>query len=254
MQLECKNCHRTLNLPDDKLPVGRPFAFNCPYCKFKNTALIPGPDAPEQAEPPAPEPAAAPEPAKESPPANHRVAAAPPDPLEVPDESGTERSILGISRDMDLQAALSEAADDRPKAIVVYDDPMVQEFLAHKLNDCGYKAMVALNPRDAAKQLKFINFSLLVLQEDYCGGTLHGNLLLRSLQTIDISNRRGMLIILVSPSMTSLDDLTAFSLSIDGIVNVADLASIDRLLVSITARAAKSYAVYREILSEHGLD
>ena len=250
MQLECTNCHRTLNLPDDKLPVGRPFSFNCPHCKFKNTAMIPDPNAPGQAEPPAPEPAAAP-------PANHRVATAPPAPLEAPDESGADRSLLGINGgggDMDLQAALSEAADDRPKAIVVYDDPTVQEFLVQKLHDSGYKAMVALNPRDAAKQLKFINFSLLVLQEDYCGGTLHGNLLLRSLQTIDISNRRGMLIILVSPKMTSLDDLTAFSLSIDGIVNAADLASIDRLLVSITARAAKSYAVYREILTEHGFD
>ena len=155
---------------------------------------------------------------------------------------------------MDLQAALSEAADDRPKAMVVYDDPVVQELLLQKLEGTGYNATAALNPRDAAKQLKFANFSLLILQEDYCGASIRGNLLLRSLQTLDLSSRRGMLVILVSPTMTSLDDLTAFALSIDGIVNVADIDSIDRLLVSVIARANKFYAFYRDILIEHGLD
>ena len=254
MQLECKECRRTLNLPDAKLPIGRPFAFNCPYCKFKNTALIPAPDASEPAAQNPPEQAAGPAPPEEALPAYRTMAAAPPEPLRATGETGLTPPAPVSGEEMDLQAALSEVADDRPKAIVVYDDPEVQELLIRKLEESGYKAMAALNPRDAAKQLKFANFSLLVLQEDYCGGSLHGNLLLRSLQNIDLSSRRGMLVILISPKMTSLDDLTAFGLSIDGIINVADLESIGHLLVSITARATKFYAVYREILAEHGLD
>jgi CheY-like chemotaxis protein len=159
-----------------------------------------------------------------------------------------------MREDADLQSALTEAVDDRSKAIVVFDDPEVQELLVRKLEENGYQATAALNPRDAAKQLKFANFSLLVLQENYSGASLRGNLLLKSLQGIDITSRRGMLIILISPTITSLDDLTAFGLSIDGIINIADIDSIDRLLISITARAKKFYATYREILAEHGLD
>ncbi|MDR2725954.1 MAG: hypothetical protein LBC90_07865 [Candidatus Adiutrix sp.] len=245
MQLECKECHRTLSLPDDKVPVGRPFAFSCPYCKQKNTALIPGPEAPEPGADPA-SPAEAPH--------YKATAAAPPQPLRASTDSEGDSLAKAMKDETDLQSVLSEAVDDRPKAMVVFDDPEVQELIVQKLEDGGYKAMAALNPRDAAKQLKFATFSLLILQENYCGATLHGNLLLRSLQTIDISSRRGMLVILVSPEMTSLDDLTAFGLSIDAIVNIADIESIDRLLVSIMARAQKFYAIYREILAEHGLD
>ena len=254
MQLECKECHRTLNLPDDKVPVGRPFAFSCPFCKQKNTALIPdpadapalGPDAPEAEAPPA-------QPAEAQP---HKTAVtAPPQPLRAAAGSSERDSLVkAMSEDTDLQSVLSEAVDDRPKAIVVFDDPEVQEIIIQKLEGAGYNATAALNPRDAAKQLKFATFSLLILQENYCGASLRGNLLLRSLQTIDITSRRGMLVILVSPQMISLDDLTAFGLSIDAIINISDIESIDRLLVSIIARAKKFYAVYREILAEHGLD
>ena len=252
MQLECKECHRTLNLPDDKVPVGKPFAFTCPYCKQKNTYLIPAPDASASARE-TPEPGAAPAQPAEAP-SYKTTAAAPPQPLRAASDSEGESLAKAMSGDNDLQSVLSEAVDDRPKAMVVFDDPEVQDLIIKKMEEGGYNAMAALNPRDAAKQLKFATFSLLILQENYCGATLHGNLLLRSLQTIDISSRRGMLVILVSPEMTSLDDLTAFGLSIDAIINISDIESIDRLLVSITARAKKFYAIYREILAEHGLD
>jgi CheY-like chemotaxis protein len=238
MRLECKECHRVLNLPDGKLPpAGRSFTFTCPYCQRKNTALIPGPEA-----------------APARPAAARRAAAAPPPPEPLRPAPGPEHPPLpAISEEADLQSAFNEAVDHRPRAIAVFDDPEMQEFLVRKLEESGYKATAALNLRDAAKQLKFVNCSLLVLQENYCGASLHGNLLLRSIQSIDISSRRGMLVILISPGMTTLDDLTAFGLSIDGIINIADIESIDRLLASITARAKKFYAVYREVLAEHGL-
>ena len=244
MQLECKECHKILNLPDAKLPVGRTFAFNCPYCKQKNTAFIPDQEA-ETAAPPSPPPAALEPRGKTAPP--------PPSPMRVNDGGMAERPKYEAESE-DLQAVLSEFVDGRPKAIVVYDDPETQELLLAKLEGSGYNAMAALNPRDAAKQLKFANFALLVLQENYCGASLRGNLLLKSVQVMDIGNRRGMLVVLISPTMVTLDDLTAFSLSIDAIINVSDFDHLDRLLVSSTARAKKFHAVYREILAEHGLD
>ena len=221
MQLECKKCQQILNLPDARLPLGRPFAFTCPHCQHKNTALIPAPEG--QASPPPggdPEPKAAPKPP---------------------------------AKPLDRLSAFSEAADDRPRSIVVFDDPEVQNMLVQKLEANGYNASAALSLRDAAKQLKFADSSLLILQENYSGSTLNGNLLLRTIQNIDLGSRRGMLIVLVSPTMTSLDDLAAFGLSIDAVINTAELECLDQFLVSITARAKKFYATYQEMLAEHGL-
>lgn len=260
MQLECQNCHQLLNLPDSKVPVGRPFSFNCPYCKGKNTTIVPADPAPpmESESDYAPPPPGGGAPVNEGPPSF----AGP----EGPPQAPAGRPVAPVKRpapgdggeysydDPTLQSLMMGGIDDRPKALVVYDDEEVADMLAAKLEDVGYSPSVAVNLRDAAKQLKFANFGILLVQEDYYGANLHSNHLLKTVQNIDSQSRRNMLVILISPNMTTLDDLLAFSLSFDAVINTADLGGVDRLLLSIIARAKKFYFIYREILAEHGLD
>lgn len=273
MQLECQSCHQLLSLPDDKLPVGRPFSFNCPYCKFKNTTIVPADSPPAEDDWPAPPPAPPePEPSGSPLPEGYQALGTPPEmgihaPLPVgqkPPPPGVGISAppahrppdgTGFSLDeANIQSLLLGGIDERPKALVVYDDDSISAMLAEKLEDIGYSAAVAVNLRDAAKQLKFANFVILLVQEDYYGANLHSNHLLKTVQSIDAHTRRNMLVVLISPTMTTLDDLLAFGLSFDAVINSADLDGVDRILLSIIARAKKFYAIYREVLAEHGLD
>ncbi|MDR2946551.1 MAG: hypothetical protein LBV79_07400 [Candidatus Adiutrix sp.] len=255
MQLECSNCQKILNLPDAKLPVGRPFTFTCPHCRQKNSAIIPvseeAPPQPEMTQPPT-------DPQSED---HHRRSTDIPggdrrqssvkdrrqSSAEQPPRPGP--SYLGADENFS-----GSAADGHSKALVVYDDEQIGEALAAKLEALGFEATVAVNLRDAAKHLKFASFDIALVQEDYYGASLVSNHLLKSIQNLDSQTRRAMRVVLISPTMTTLDDLLAFSLSFDAVVNKADLETIDRILMSVMARAKKFYAVYREILTEHGFD
>lgn len=275
MQLECQNCHQLLNLADSKLPVGRPFSFNCPFCKHKNISTIPAKPEPrveaenENAAPPSPD-VSEPRPSgllpDDSPPSG-----SPPDDSQpsgsTPDAGGGQAADSQADRkistpagpdftfnDPGIQSLIMGGIDDRPKALVVYDDDEVAAMLAEKLEALGYSASVAVNLRDAAKQLKFTTFAILIVQEDYYGASFQSNHLLKTVISLDSHTRRSMLAILISPTMTTLDDLLAFSLSLDAVINVSELEAIDRILMSIIARGKKFYAIYREILAEHGLD
>jgi len=239
-----------LNLSESKLPVGRQFSFTCPQCKHKNTAFIPAPDGS------APQPTAGRAADSTFPPtAVSQVPSAGPSPTPAADlpEPPAPESLAEVG-EASLLAALSAGADERPRGMVVYDDESIGEMLVSKLEALGYLGTLALNMRDAAKQLKFGQFSIVLVQEDYYGATLSSNQLLRSIQNMDNVSRRGMLVALISPNMTTLDDLLAFSLSLDAVVNTGDLGVIDRILMSIIARASKFFSVYREMLTEHGLD
>ena len=293
MQLECKQCHQLLNLPDDKLPIGRPFSFNCPYCKEKNTAMIDppgeqpflaetqlpteGPTASSMPMPPASAPSdtyaadgsyQAPQSAEQfqaaAPPTT-----APPTPLRAPAGGDEAYSAVHMpapsafsggqdesdnSQQLTIQQLMSGDVDERLKALVVYDDLDIAEKLEQKLDTMGFQVSVAMNQRDAAKQLKFSNFTLVLIQEDYYGASLAGNHLLKSLQGLEGHSRRGMLVVLISPTMTTLDDLLAFSLSLDAIINSAELDNIERILISTIGRSRKFYAIYREVLAAEGLD
>ncbi|MDR1921350.1 MAG: hypothetical protein LBS31_06350, partial [Candidatus Adiutrix sp.] len=144
--------------------------------------------------------------------------------------------------------------DERPKALIVYDDEETTNTLIEKLETIGYQSTVAINVRDAAKQIKFTKFEVLLLQEDYYGSNLAGNQLLRAVQALDTHRRRGMLVVLISPTMVTLDDLLAFCLSIDAVVNIEDLHTIDRILLSTVGRAKKFYDAYQEMLASCGLE
>lgn len=240
MQLECKHCHKLLNLPDDKLPAGRPFSFNCPYCKEKNTAEITI--------------------------LEEKPVSALKDAYFVPG-SGDDASLApdqpplgGISDELNnfdqftIKQLMNGEADDHLKALVVYDNPDIAEKIGQKLEGMGFQVSVPINQRDAVKQLKFSNFNLVLIQEDYFGTSLSGNYLLKSIQNLDGHSRRGMLVVLISPTMTTSDDLLAFSRSVDAVVNSAELGNIERILISTIGRARKFYSIFREVLAAEGLD
>lgn len=315
MQQECNECRRVLNLPDSRLPVGKPFSFTCPYCKHKNSGYIAPPDepaassaagqpfsdldqggypsAPEQPvswEPPAqdnePVPPAsgddwttqrmaidsqalesAQQWSDQSPVAGQPFPGAPPDSgdrsgrytsPDMPPPYGDftpdiTRPRSEVIDEATMYAIMSGAMDERPRALVVCDDDEMADMLVKKLEAIGHQADVAVNLRDAAKQLKFADFSVVLIQEDYYGSTLSSNHLIKAVQSLDNSSRRGMLVAVISPTMVTLDDLLAFSLSIDAVINRAELETTDRILMSIIARHKKFYASYYDILQELGM-
>jgi len=61
MKVECENCEKSFELPDDRLPAGKKISFPCPACKSKITLDLRGKAEPvqEQTEQPEPAPPAA---------------------------------------------------------------------------------------------------------------------------------------------------------------------------------------------------
>lgn len=262
MEMECQQCGQLLKLPNEKLPVGKLFQFSCPHCKAKNSTIyhpaLPAtaPGAEIQTEP-GQRPTTEPNQLQEStpaPPTASASASAPklPDPVEAPDQSPSH----GYTPDPEpslLSATLGAATDNLPKALVLYDDEDTTKFLVSKLSNLGFSVTEAVNFRDAAKQLKFSEFQLLLIKEDYYGCSIQGNHLLRTVPMIAPPSRRTMLVVLISPTMATLDDLLAFSISLDAIINVSDIPNIEMLLASTIARGKKFYSIFQEILGDLGL-
>jgi CheY-like chemotaxis protein len=137
-------------------------------------------------------------------------------------------------------------------ALIVYDNEEVQAFLEEKIANMGYKVSLALNIRDAAKQLKFGRFQIVLLQEDYFGANVKNNQLLKAINTLELSIRRKMFIGLIGPNFTSLDDLMAFTLSLDTVINIKDIEDIEKLLISGMGHVTKFFSTYNELKAQRG--
>jgi hypothetical protein len=239
MQIECQHCHKKLNASDDKVEFGKPFSFVCPGCGTRNT-FTPTRRQSDLDPPPPPPPAPAP---------------APPEPPKGPPPAPTGAVVAGPAPPMDFSSIqLDDMPEGLKSALVAYDSEEVQEMLFQKLSNLGYKPVMAINVRDAVKQLKFGRFQLMLIQEDYYGATLSSNQLIRAINGLELSIRHDMFIAVIGPSFTSLDDLTAFSLSLDTVINTNDLPDLERILISGIGHVQKFYAVYNEMLIKRGLD
>jgi hypothetical protein len=234
MQIECQFCNKKLNAPDDKVEYGKPFSFVCPGCGSKNTFTPTRRQADLQPAPPPP-----PEPAQPPPPPAPPQGAVVAGPAPAPEFSSIQ---------------MEEMTEGLKAALVAYDSEEVQDMLYQKLSNMGFKPVMAINVRDAVKQLKFGRFNLMLIQEDYYGATLSSNQLIRAVNGLELSIRHDMFIAVIGPSFTSLDDLTAFSLSLDTVINTADLEDLERILISGIGHVQKFYSVYNEMLLKRGLD
>jgi hypothetical protein len=150
--------------------------------------------------------------------------------------------------------ALSDAPEGLKTALVIYDNEETQALLEEKLTSMGYRVSLALNVRDAAKQLKFGAFQVVLLQEDYYGATIRNNQLLKAINNLEVRIRHKMFIGLIGPSFTSLDDLMAFSLSLDTVINTRDLEDIEKLLISALGHVSKFFATYNELRAQRGVE
>ncbi|MDR1041607.1 MAG: hypothetical protein LBR80_15890 [Deltaproteobacteria bacterium] len=280
MLIECAFCQKKLNIPSSaKLPVGRPFTFSCPSCGNKNTVTLP---PPEQAAPaPGPPPLPGPPPPPGPPPgfqsggpdmtmldAGPKQVAGPaqvmgpvpgmgptgqpPAPSPGPGAShGTGGFNLSEAQSI---MELADSHEGLKSALVAYDDEGIQNLLQEKLTNMGYKVSVALNLRDAAKQLKFASFQVVLIQENYYGANLKNNQLLKAIQGMEVRTRHKMFIGMIGPSFTSLDDLLAFSLSLDTVINVRDIEDVERLLISAIEHVNKFFAAYNELRAARGVE
>ncbi|MDR2459554.1 MAG: hypothetical protein LBE38_02040 [Deltaproteobacteria bacterium] len=174
-------------------------------------------------------------------------------PPHVPPPAAPQGPSYNIS-DVQGFLDLDDAAEGIKSALVVYDNEEIQNLLEEKLMNMGYRVYLAINVRDAVKQLKFGTFQVVLLQEDYYGANIKSNQLLKAINNLEVRTRHKMFIGLIGPSFTSLDDLLAFSLSLDTVINTKDLDDIERLLISATGHVSKFFATYNEMRAQRGVD
>ncbi|MDR2442526.1 MAG: hypothetical protein LBE31_03280 [Deltaproteobacteria bacterium] len=265
MLIECQTCQKKLNISEEKIPFGRPFTFVCPNCKSKNTMTLPErrvmeislEDPPEGAAAAggAPASSAAPPPPPPAPPTRATMSAprstmrgqgGASSPFNVP---GMPPPDFGLPPDFD-----SDLPEGMKAAMIAFDSEETQEKLTDKLTSMGYRVSAALNIRDAVKQLKFGRFQLIIIQEDYYGASLTTNQIIRAVNSLELATRHDMFVVVVGKGFTSLDDLTAFSLSLDTVINNNDLEDIERILISAIGHSNKFFSVYRELRVTRGLD
>ncbi len=119
--------------------------------------------------------------------------------------------------------------EDR-SVLVCCHEPAYLEYLTEQLRGIGYKVHHATSHQQAAQRLAARTYHMTVLLENLEGCALADNSLLRHLAAVTTDERRATYIVMLCQSFATGDDMNAYALSVDQLINYQDIAQFSAVV------------------------
>ena len=228
MEVTCEHCNARLNIPDDKLPPNRRVAINCPKCTNKITIDTGGQ---EQGQPPA-------DIRRSEPEAGRPELQEPAGPEDVSDEQ--DDSVLDIFE------------EGKKLALVMGRNPSQNETFKAAAQGLGFQCVTVENSREAIGKLRFHHFDLILLADGFDGKSAAESPIMAHLNRQSMTVRRKMFLALAGETFKTTDNMMAYALSANLVVNERDLDKLSGVLKTSMAENEKFYKVFMDTLVELG--
>ena len=226
MKIQCNHCQAVFNVSAEKVPKGQQFKATCSKCR--RTIIV--------------------------------------------DPQSTERSSIGgmdaslsavadaptaIAADLDVTSAydspLEVLEEGARSALVCVDEPGRLKAVKEALEELNYYSSVASSVKEALSKLRYNQYDLVMLDEEFCGENAENNTILRYLQPMPMSTRRNIFLMLISSQVSTLDNLMAFSKSVNAMINASDIQKVKLVLERAIADHRRFYKVYWDLTKSIGI-
>lgn len=233
MEVTCDQCRTKLNVPDDKLPKNQIVRLNCPKCKNKIALDTRGLEtgSNESAE---------------------NYAETGKLHLKFIESRKSEEENNYSYDDYSGDESLTFFEDDVRLALVMPRDDGQGEAIKAAVEELGYKYVSSPGTRDALGKLRYHQFDLIILSEGFDNQSLEGNSIINYLNHISISIRRKTFLALIGDNFKTKDDMMAFALSVNMVINPRDIPRSAVILKKGIAEFQMFYKVFMDTLVEVG--
>ena len=222
MEVICEHCKTKLNIPDERIPKGQTVSAACPKCREKLTLDT-----------------------------RHN---------KDHDRSHTTGSETTTKAAAGTRAYVLEEDDEGVEyydegvnlALVMGEDVETMKPVRQALETLEYHCVLAENTRKGIGKMRLHHFDLVIFEEDFGGVPLEQSPVLHYLNHLSTPERRRMFVAVVGNHFKTLDQMTAFALSVNIVVNQNDLDQFPSILKRAVSANEKFYKVFKETLLETG--
>jgi CheY-like chemotaxis protein len=162
-----------------------------------------------------------------------------------------------IEADLDTTSAydspLEVLEEGAMSALVCVDQPERLQAVKEALDDLNYYSSVASSVKEALSKLRYNQYDLVMLDEEFCGESADNNTILRYLQPMPMSTRRNIFLMMISNEIRTLDNLMAFAKSVNAVINVSDIQKVKLVLERAMADHRRFYKVYKDLVQVIGI-
>lgn len=235
MEITCSQCNAKLNVPDDRLPKDQAVKINCPKCK--NRITIDLRKYPEED-------------------LSLDVSLTDSGNLELrPVEQKQEKSPEDYTyEDYSGDQALDFFDEGVKIALVIVKGDDKREKAGSALESLGFKCIYADSTRDALGKLRFHLFNLVLLTDTFDSQDILYSPIMNYLNRLPMSSRRKIYVAVIGDRFKTMDEMMAFALSANAVMNTKDIDRMGAILKKGLADNEKFYKVLTDTLAEFGKD
>ena len=213
MEVICENCKARLNISEERIPKGKKVAIACPKCKKKFLIELPQTKAREYA--------------------------------EGIDGAGYEYR--------DVEEALQLTYEKGEKLCLMMGGAgLDMEAVRKGVESVGYRFIEAEDTRTALSKMRFHHFDMAILCDNFDGVGLDQSPIVNYMNHLPMSVRRRIFLVLIGEQFKSMDQMMAFAMSANLVVNIKDTDKIALILKRSLADHELFYKVFMETLEEIG--
>jgi len=217
MDITCSSCGTTLSVPDEKLPQNQVVNITCPKCKGKIKVDTRELD------------------------------------LKSAARKNEEKAEEEFFSEYENDTGPLEFFEEGVKlAIVLESDDLRLSEIIPALEELGYKVIQPLALQEAMSKIRLHPFDMIILSDGFDGKGLEGNPIINYLNHLSMSVRRKIFLVLVSDRFKTMDNMMAFAISANLVVNPEDLPNMRLILKKGTSENEKFYKVFTDTLREVG--
>jgi predicted Zn finger-like uncharacterized protein len=242
MRIECPDCHKAYNLPEEKLPKTASL-FKCQGCGGKIPVAPPAAAAPE-------------------------APAAPPTPADAPTGNGSSTSLIPedamanlrrqvtqeLLRTLGLKvpdgSSEAEAEDDKPVGLVCEDEELFQGVIGDALQKMGYRVELASTVKAAIDRLQVGTYATVTVDNRFPDDPEGGYKLLQIINNLPPERRRKMFVAFISADLATMDLNSAFILGANLTVGKKDIKRLDKILHDGLREHNRRYRVFFQVEEE----
>ena len=138
------------------------------------------------------------------------------------------------------------SSDDKP-ALIAFSTPEWLETAKGALVELGYKVHTAATHTDFLVRFGQVRYQVVIIEELFGANSIEENLTLKSLQQMQVSQRRHATIILLGDSFQTFVPMEAFKQSVHAVVNSSEMFLLRQLVEKAVADNDVFQHSYRDV-------
>ncbi|MGD9050349.1 MAG: hypothetical protein PVG17_00795 [Desulfobacterales bacterium] len=137
-------------------------------------------------------------------------------------------------------------------ALVCESNPMIRKTIINALEVMDYQITEAESARDALKRMRYHNYDLFVINENFDSDNPESNSILLFLERLSMGVRRDMFVALISNRFRTMDNMMALNKSVNLIINIKNIEDIGKILSRGITDNEYFYRIFKQTLKEVG--